>query len=69
MSDTPPKPYYSIEAIIGTEWKIRFRMKLRSASIDLAKELAQHESINHHVYVHTRSGQRKHVFTARSLVS
>lgn len=69
MSNIPPTPYYSIEALIGSEWQIRFRMTLRSAAIDWAKELAQVEGIGYHVYVHCKNGQRKHVFTARPVAA
>jgi hypothetical protein len=65
METKPAAPYYSIEALIGSEWTVRFRMTVRSASVNLAKDLAQVETLNYHVYLHTRSGQRKHVFTAR----
>jgi len=61
----PPAPYYSIEALIDREWTILWRLTLRSAAIDIAKEMAQVEHIRYHVYLHTRSNQRKHVFTAR----
>ena len=67
-NNIPPAPYYSIEALIGSEWTIKYRMTLRSAAIDLAKELAQVEHLRYHVYLHTRSNQRKHVFTARPTV-
>ena len=57
------KPYYTVE-MLGSSWKVVANFPYRGGAISNAKELAR-LGINHHVYLHTRNGQRKHIFVAR----